>query len=287
MIVRMGSPAFNVTVNMPMTECMDEYGPRFDTLGAITSISVDGVEHCTREGLIDEFNIQAPYSPPGYDEAKPGGTFLKIGVGELVRPDEAIYLFYNKYPIRKIAPVVIREKKNEVDLKQICRIQNGWGYEYCKNIIVHPEKSVLEISYSLKNIGSHVIKAEHYNHNWFSFGSDGIDGAYSINHSFQAIGPTPKWLREEAGQFHLAEKISKPYFYRLDRSVTADENAFTLRHKSSGQSVRTTGNFDVSRFAIYADQSAICPEVFACLAINPGETKTWKNTYEFLKNGHA
>ncbi len=60
---------------------------------------------CSRQGLIDEFNIQAPFSPPGFDEAKPGESFLKIGVGELVRHDKDIYKFFRCYATRKIAPV--------------------------------------------------------------------------------------------------------------------------------------------------------------------------------------
>ena len=40
-------------------------------------------------------------SPLGYDDAKVGGTFLKIGVGELEKPKEEKYSFANKYKVVK------------------------------------------------------------------------------------------------------------------------------------------------------------------------------------------
>ena len=51
MDIRIGTSSFKVIVTSPMTKCMGEYGPRFDTLGAVTSIKVDGSEFCSREGL--------------------------------------------------------------------------------------------------------------------------------------------------------------------------------------------------------------------------------------------
>ena len=44
-------------------------------------------------GPADEF------APLGWDEAKPGGSFIKIGVGVLRRPDEGKYDNYKLYEI--------------------------------------------------------------------------------------------------------------------------------------------------------------------------------------------
>src|SRR3984957_12161893 len=46
----------------------------------------DPTNHDDIVGPCDEFGID---SPLGYDDAKVGGTFLKIGVGELEKPKEA------------------------------------------------------------------------------------------------------------------------------------------------------------------------------------------------------
>jgi len=264
-----------------MTECMDDYGPRFDTLGAITSIRFGGVEFCAREGLIDEFNIQAPLSPPGYDDAKPGDPFLKIGVGELVRPDEKIYKFHHPYDIRKIAPAVIKRRKNEIELKQRFRTENGWGYEYRKIIRINPEDAVLEIIYFLKNTGTHVINAEQYNHNWFNFGGKDVDESYTLEHSFPIGNHIPQWFKMQEGRINLSKKITRAHYYPSDASVPADANRIKLSHSGTGRSVTASGDFAATRFSLYVDQAAVCPEVFAQSTLKPGASEKWTRRYEF------
>ena len=58
----------------------------------------DPMNHDDIVGPCEEFGID---SPLGYDDAKVGGTFLKIGVGELEKPKEAKYSFANKYKVVK------------------------------------------------------------------------------------------------------------------------------------------------------------------------------------------
>ena len=48
-------------------------------------------------GPVEEFRTGD--SALGYDQAKPGETFIKIGVGVFRKPDEAAYKFSNTYEI--------------------------------------------------------------------------------------------------------------------------------------------------------------------------------------------
>ncbi|MFZ2658053.1 MAG: hypothetical protein WAX69_24185 [Victivallales bacterium] len=281
MDIRIGTSSFKVTVTAPMTGCMDEYGPRFDTLGAVTSIRVDGLEFCSREGLIDEFNIQPPLSPPGFDEAKPGETFLKIGVGELVRPDKHNYMFSHPYTIKKPAPVTVRRLKNSIAMKQSCRSGNAWGYEYRKTIRINPAKAVLEIDYHLKNTGTQVFKVEQYNHNWFNLGGKAVDQAYTLEHPFPTDPCHPSWLKMQDGRINLTEKMTKPHYYPSLESVPAKANRIKLSHSTTGRSVTASGDFAVARFAFYLDQGSVCPEIFARATLKPGKSAKWTRRYEF------
>ncbi|HCE46475.1 MAG TPA: hypothetical protein DET40_23265 [Lentisphaeria bacterium] len=281
MLIRLGTSSFNIAVTAPMTECMDEYGPRFDTLGAVTGINLNGVDFCTRQGLIDEFNIHAPFSPPGFDEAKPGEVFLKIGVGELVRPDGNIYKFSHAYDIRKTAPAVIMQRENEIVMEQACRIGNGWGYEYRKIIRIVPDEAVVEIEYLLKNTGTHVIRAEQYNHNWFNFGGKAVDESYSLEHSFPLGDHAPAWFKMHDGMICLSEKITGAHYYPSNASVPAEGNRIRLSHSGTGRSVTASGDFAAARFSLYVDPAAVCPEIFVRATLEPGASEKWTRRYQF------
>lgn len=64
-------------------------------------------------GPADEFR------PLGYDAAKPGGTFVKIGVGTLTRIDEMPYDAYRPYPIADHGKWSVRRKDESVEIAQI------------------------------------------------------------------------------------------------------------------------------------------------------------------------
>ena len=54
----------------------------------------------------------------GYDEAKPGGTFLKIGVGILRKPDDAPYSAYRLYEIVDGGKWSVKKSKDAVEFTQ-------------------------------------------------------------------------------------------------------------------------------------------------------------------------
>jgi hypothetical protein len=83
---------------------------RFDWSGVISSLEWNGHTyfgqwfnrydpnlHDSITGPVEEFLTNA--SGLGYDEAKPGDSFVKIGVGALRRPDDAPFRQFNTYEI--------------------------------------------------------------------------------------------------------------------------------------------------------------------------------------------
>jgi hypothetical protein len=135
-------------------------GSRFDWNGFITGIVLDGKHSfCMPEsltpgqgsggfGLCNEFGIDTPI---GYDDAKPGEKFPKLGTGLLTRPDESDYFFFNKY---EVTPFAIKiENDNNTALFEVDPLDcNGYAVKMTKKISVDDNK--LSVDYHLENVGS-------------------------------------------------------------------------------------------------------------------------------------
>ena len=104
------SPRLQVTVHLPDPHSGYYRGTRFDWSGAIASLRWQGHEyfgpwferhdpllHDGITGPVEEF--QAGESSVGYAEAPVGGTFVRIGVGHVRKPEEPAYRRFATYEI--------------------------------------------------------------------------------------------------------------------------------------------------------------------------------------------
>ncbi len=166
------------TVYLPDSENGYYRGPRFDWSGMIASVERDGHRFFGEwrmrpkpkatdnvVGTAGEFGIR---SPLGYDEAKAGECFVKIGVGRLRRPDNEPYHFSRQYEVLP-SPWVIREGKHWIEFQQELSAERGWGYRFTKRIELAPAAPDITIRYILENTGSQRITTDHYCHNFVVF----------------------------------------------------------------------------------------------------------------------
>src|ERR1700677_1473321 len=103
-------------------------------------------------GPVEEF------SAVGFDEAKPGGTFLKIGVGLLRKPDDAHYTAYRLYEIVNGGEWRVKKSKDAVEFTQeLHDASSGYGYIYHKKISVAAGKPQMLIEHNFKNVGTRAI----------------------------------------------------------------------------------------------------------------------------------
>jgi hypothetical protein len=71
----------------------------------------------------------------GIDEAKAGGTFIKIGVGVLRRPDEAPYDVFRVYKIVDGAKWTVGRKADSVEFTQkLSDLATGYAYVCRKTV---------------------------------------------------------------------------------------------------------------------------------------------------------
>src|SRR5215471_6129538 len=109
-------------------------------------------------------------TPLGYDNAKEGDSFVKIGVGVLKKRDDTRYAFANVYDIVDHGKWTVNQTANFIEFTQELNDQvTGYGYLYKKTIRLTVDKPEMVIEHSLKNTGKLAIKSLLYNHNFTLF----------------------------------------------------------------------------------------------------------------------
>ncbi|XHR26680.1 MAG: hypothetical protein ACFUZC_12045 [Chthoniobacteraceae bacterium] len=278
----LGNARFAVTVRAPLEDWVKTEGPRFDISAAVVSARLDGEEYLTAQGLADEFNPKW-IAPPGYNEARPGEPFLKIGIGNLIRLDRFRYLF-GKFPVQRLAPNrLLRASAEEASFSQVFNSGIGYAYTYEKTYRVDPTRATLRIHYKLRNTGAKPLLTEQYNHNWVWLGPAPY-GGYVVRSPF-ALQPTPDLpfdgLEIRKGHITLTRPVTQPSHATTLQYVRAWRNRLRLSNPATGRWVEISGNFPVSRFSLFANAESVCPEVFCQWALAPGKTAEWERTYRF------
>ena len=113
---------------------------------------------------MEEF--QAGDSSVGYDQAKAGETFVRIGVGAVRKPQEPAYRRFATYEIVDPGTWKVARGKDNITFIHELRDANGYGYVYTK--VLRLAKDTLVLDHRLKNTGRKAIETSVYNHNFFT-----------------------------------------------------------------------------------------------------------------------
>lgn len=275
-----GNLAVEILVDDPAM--LDEFGPRFDRLGYVREIRLNNVSLLGPWGLPDEFGLSG-LGVLGYADAQIGENFVKIGVGSLQRKSGKDYFFSERYPLKELFPITITHQSDDsVHIAQKARPQGlPWHYDYEKTYRI--EGDSLDISYTLSNRGDRPFTSEHYNHHWFTLGA-GIVGPYHVVETAFPLLPPERKSPYNFESHRLWPKAtiapSKAFYYATPlKNVPPAQTR--VRLSAGGLSVTIQGDFSPSRFAVYAQDETICPEIFFTPDIAPGETVRWKMSYRF------
>ncbi|HBG26282.1 MAG: hypothetical protein A2Y10_13340 [Planctomycetes bacterium GWF2_41_51] len=282
-IYDIGTNYFKIKIIVNSTHLEQQFGPRFDNTAYVDSVWVNGKSFLREKtGLTDEFGING-IGVLNYDQAKPQETFIKIGVGELTKLKDENYRFSLKYPVVKKWPIEVTNNDTSLTIIQKSTLVNGYAYQYKKTYTIDPCNNLLTISYELQNIGSKKFEFGQYNHNWFNFNTD-ISNTYSMDLGFKfAIENFNKkgYFTYDNGKLFPTSIINTPVYVSSDMSSPALANKMILNCSLTGQQVTITGDFDVERTLFYAQQDAICPEVFVRRELGPEQITNWTRQYEF------
>lgn len=285
-----------VRIYLPDAERGFYRGKRFDWSGMIhrveygehtfygpwqTSRNPTGHDH-NSVGPCEEFGMQEPL---GYTEARPGETFIKIGVGHLKKLDGKKYSFDGKYPVARPGAWKILREKDWIRFEQSVRDERGWGYRYVKTIRLVSGSPIFDIEHELENTGKRRIDTDFYNHNFTSIDDERIGKNYQLSFSFpftprrslrgvaEARGKTLRFLKD----------LPTPLFTEIDGlKGTVEDAQFTIENLKSGAGVRISGDRAPFKINFYTAPRAIAPEAFLRLVVEPGKTLSWKIRYELL-----
>ncbi|MDO9340168.1 MAG: hypothetical protein Q7T72_06525, partial [Bacteroidales bacterium] len=139
-------------------------GTRFDWSGNMPSLVYNGHEyfgqwfakyspeiHDAIMGPVQEF------TPLDYLETKPGGSFLKIGVGVLTKPDNKPYTFSRLYPVLNRGKWKVNKKSDQVQFIHELN-DKDYSYQYKKTVQLIKDKPELVLTHTLKNTGNRKIE---------------------------------------------------------------------------------------------------------------------------------
>lgn len=245
----------------------------------------------------------------GYLEAKSGESFLKIGVGELIKGSCTAcdstddYKFNSPYQYAK-TPVWTMEEHPEDDsitLEHEATL-NQHGYNLRKDIALMDDE--LLIKSSLTNLGREPFATAWYSHHFFTCDGDPVGRGYGVDLDVAGTGgqfeEPASWfwstpLENYAQTTPLKDSVQVEMQRGLERDVrikaefvkdAKSHGGFTIRGcensiKESIPEVGQLGGVAMYAFNLYVETGTFSPEPQIYLHLYPGETVSWTQHLEF------
>jgi hypothetical protein len=268
-------------------------GTRFDWSGSVSSLEFKGHNffgvwfprydpklHDAITGPVEEF------SALGYDEAKVGEVFVKIGVGALRKPEERAYSQFKTYELVDSGKWAVRTGPDWVEFTHELRDTSGYAYLYRKTVRLAKGKPEMALEHSLRNTGKKTIDTRVYEHNFYMI--DGLPTGPDISVKFPF---EPRAARSLGG---FAEIKGKELIYVKELpkgpSVFSEIEGFgtspadydiRVENRKAGAGVRQTSDRPISKLNFWSIRTTVCPEPYIHLIIEPRKETTWRINYEF------
>jgi hypothetical protein len=271
---------------------------RFDWSGSIASLEYQGHSYFgvwfpnydpklndSIPGPVEEFRTGS--TTPGYDDARPGGTFLRIGVGVLRKPEEPRFNQFETYEIVDSGRWSVETAPDSVTFThEVADPASGYAYLYRKTVRLVKGAPQMAIEHSLKNTGRRALETNVYNHQFFMLDGQPTGPDVVVRFPFE---PKP------AADFHgLAEIRGNElrYLKELEQRQSAASDLagfgvgardFDLRveNRKTGAGVRVTGDQPLWKLYFWSIRTTVCPEAYVNLKIEPGRESRWRLLYDF------
>ena len=236
-------------------------------------------------GPVEEF--QTNHSALGFDEAKVGGTFIKIGVGVL-RKDSEKYDFVKQYKIVDPGKWTVKTHGDSVEFThELTERSTGYSYIYSKTVRLVAGKPEMVLEHSLKNTGRHAIHSSVYNHNFLVLDHQTPGPDFSLTLPFQVHSPEPpnKDLAEIRGnQFVYLKALANQdvvFTSLLGFSDSSKDNEIRIENRRVGAGMLIRGNRPLSDLHLWSIRTVLAVEPFITMTIDPGSEFTWETSYQY------
>jgi hypothetical protein len=286
-------------------------GTRFDWTGFVTQVVLDappfgapgrggpprrGHTFCVVEsyvpgqgtggvGLCNEFGIELPV---GYDDASPGESFPKLGIGLLTRPDDAPYNFFRPYLIAELFPVVVETTATQATFTVAPLECRGYAARLVKTVTVNENE--LTVAYVLENVGQKPLVTHEYCHNFMGIDSHPIGPDYVLRTPYpitlEPLGERMGRMASEdlevvGGELRCRVMPQHQFYARLQGFSRTDMAQWELTHKPSGVTLKEYDDFTPVRVAVWGAIHVISAEVFVGINVQPGAMQRWTRRYTF------
>jgi len=283
------------TLYLPDAETGYYRSTRFDWAGAIASLEYKGHSYfgqwfARHDPLIND-GITGPveeFTPLGFETAKAGETFVKIGVGALRRlDDESPYKFFSGYQFADKGKWTVQKGTDRVDFTHhLTDESSGYGYVYHKTVRLVKGKPELVLEHRLKNTGRKKIETAVYDHNFLMLDQQpsGTDFKVTFPFTVQAMDDL-KGVAETRGKtlvyLRPLEKGESIYSILQGYGSTAADYDIRVENSKTGAGVRIRADKPLSKLAFWSTPTNLSPEPFISLNLEPGQETTWTLTYDF------
>jgi hypothetical protein len=264
------------------------YGPWFQRVEpSVHDFTYDGADivasPCTAAvGPAEEF-----VTPLGYNEAKAGGTFVKIGVGALRKSADSKYDQFRWYELVDGGTWRVQKTAQSIEFTQtLTDPQSEYGYVYRKTVSV--SKNEMTISHSLRNTGSKPIDTNVYNHNFLRI--DGIapgpDYSITVPFAIQSHRPPDPALAEIRGNQIVYRKllINQDVVFATIEGFGTGPKDYDVRieNNRSHAGLRITGDRPLESESLWSIRAVLAVEPFVKIHAAPGEEFSWNMKYTYF-----
>ena len=224
----------------------------------------------------------------GFDQAQAGGTFVKISVGVLRRPDDHPYDPYRLYPIVDGGKWTVTRRPDCLEFRQkLADPSSGYAYEYRKTVSLHADKRQMVLDHCLRNTGTRVIQTSVYNHNFLYLDRQAPGPGLSLTFPFRIRPSSPLTgglaeVRENQITFNKALTGEDRVTLGIV-GFSADPEDYDIRveNRDVAAGVRITADRPLSRLALWAIRAPLSIEPFIDMTVEPGTQFSWRINYEY------
>jgi len=291
------SPRVQMTLYLPDAKAGYYRGTRFDWSGAISSLRWNGHEyfgqwftkhdpqgHDGITGPVEEFLTGD--SSVGYADAAAGGTFTRIGVGHVRKPEEKAYRRFETYEIVDGGTWKVEQAPGSITFVHTLGEANGYAYAYRKTLRLDGDSLIIE--HSLRNTGRKRIETTVYNHNFFTLDRRPTAPPVVVTFGFEPKPARPiAPLGEITGRELRFLKELGPrenVFSEIEGFGTAvADYDFRLEQRDTKAGVRIRADRPIAKMIFWSAPLTVCPEPYIDVSVDPGQESTWRITYDFYE----
>lgn len=290
--------AITAKIYLPDPERGYYRGTRFDWSGNTYSLSTERHEyfgqwfarydpklHDAIMGPVEEFRFAE--GGLGYAEAKPGETFVRIGVGVCRRPDDQPYQGFHTYEITDPGQWTVKAGRDRIRFTHMLSAPNGYAYRYTKVMRLDRDQPRLVIEHELKNTGRRRIQAQQYNHNFFVIDGEptGPDTWVKFPFDLRPVRPFTNDLAViRGGEVHYQRELQEgeSVFGEFSgQGPSAADYDIRVENRKARAGVRITGDRPLAKVVYWSIRSVFSPEPYIDVEAEPGKSARWTYTYDF------